>query len=90
MSHANSIYAAELTLRGFDLWQEETVESSLNERFEPRLAPAFLCVTTVTLTITFAYDENLVLWATEGVVDLSDLGFTELEFDDDGPSRVLN
>lgn len=90
MPNTNSIYAAELTLRGFDLWQEETVERSLSERFVPNLAPAFLSITMSTLTITFAYDENLVLWAIEGAVDLSDLGFTELMFDDEEPSKVLN
>jgi len=90
MHRCDSVYAAELTRRGFDTWEEEGVKDSLDDRFTSSLAPAFLCITLLELHITFAYDENLILWAAEGVIDLSDLGFTELTFDEDEPPRVLN
>jgi hypothetical protein len=90
MQHTDSIYAAELRRRGFDHWGEESIKDTFEERLTPSLAPAFLCITINTLDITFAYDEHLVLWAVEGAVDLSDLGFTELEFSDDEPPRVLH
>ena len=90
MEQTQSIYAAELSLRGFDRWEEDAVADGLNERLTPNLAPAFLCVTLKNLVITFAYDEHLVLWAVKGDVDLSDLGFTELEFSEDEPKRVVH
>lgn len=85
-----SIYIAELLLRGFSAWEDETVADELDERFAPSLAPAFLCMNLKRLEITFAYDKNLVLWAAVGTIDLTDLGFTELVFAEDELKRVLH
>lgn len=90
MQRATSIYATELTLRGFHLWDEETVGQELGNRLRPSLVPAFLWVAMRSLIITFAYDEQCVVWAAEGMVDLSELGFTELELTDDERPRFLN
>lgn len=90
MHELHSIYAAEFKKRGFDIWGEETTGDELDKRFTPSLAPAFLWVTISKLQITFAYDERMVLWAAEGTIDLSDLGFTQLEFSDDETPRVLH
>jgi len=86
MHRCDSVYAAELSLRGFEVDGEEPAKPDPNERF-PR---TFLHLTCLGLEVTFAYDENLILWAAEGVIDLCDLGFTELTFDEDEPPRVLN
>jgi len=90
MQHAASIYAAELIVRGFDIWVEETVGEELENRLKPSLAPAFLCVSMGNLVITFAYDEQCVVWAAKGEIDLSELGFTELELEEDKLPRFLN
>jgi hypothetical protein len=90
MSEHESPWAAELQKRDFDAWPEVSLDGTLPESALLSL-PVFCRITMLSYRCTFAIDEQEVLWAAEGHVDLSDLGFTEIDFgEEEGAFPVLN
>ena len=75
-----SLYGGELLSRGFDLWGDEATTEELETRMSASIGPAFLHITLLTIVITFAFDEHGDIWAAEGIVDLSDMGFQQVDF----------
>ena len=88
MKRSRSIYAKDLEARGFDEWCEEGYARSLIESLPLDSWPLFFQITFFREAFTFVMDENGTVWASKGVIDLSELDFNEVVFEKEHPSRL--
>ncbi len=75
-----SRYANELTELGFDEWSEEDgITREDIPVFMDTDLPCFFLVEIPDMPITFVVDELRKVWCADGLIDLSYLGFSEME-----------
>lgn len=78
-----SEHAAELVRLGFEkLDKKDGITYEDIAVFPDSDLPCFFLVDSPTMEVTFAVDEFRTVWEADGLIDLSYLGFSEMEMND--------